>query len=83
MFNGPTAKRHRLWSNDKKLLDEIVARGGTMTRSAMQLLPGKPLVKKYIDKSGKKRHVGIPDRLRSSQYPGSNRTVYIYHLNQL
>ena len=71
-FDGPTAKRHRLWSNDKSLLEQIVSRGGTLTKAAMQSLPGKPLVKKYIDKAGRKRHVGIPDRLRQSQQLASS-----------
>lgn len=40
-----------------------------MSRAAMQALPGTALglVRKYIDKSGKKRMVGVPERLKSSQ----------------
>lgn len=102
-FGGATAKRHRLWSNDKWLLEQIVSQGhlivsfwsrisrthmflqkhlssfvlfplgilpgGHMSRAAMQSLPGTALglVRKYIDKSGKKRMVGVPERLKSSQ----------------
>ncbi len=42
-----------------------------MSREAMQQLPGKPLVKKYIDKNGTARRVGIPDRLKESQLLGN------------
>lgn len=40
-----------------------------MTRAALQSLPGAKdgLVKKYIDKAGKKRMVGVPERLKCSQ----------------
>eukprot|EP00435_Cladocopium_sp_Y103_P032340 s1178_g8.t1 len=40
-----------------------------MTRAALQALPGAEhgLVRKYVDKNGKRRHVGVPERLRSSQ----------------
>ena len=67
-FNGKTPKRHRLWSNDWGLLQEIHAIGGHMSRTAMQALPGQSLVKKYHDKHGKLRRVGIPARLKESQY---------------
>lgn len=42
-----------------------------MSREAMAQLPGKPLVKKYIDKHGTARRVGIPDRLKESQLLGN------------
>ena len=40
-----------------------------MTRAEMQALPGAQngLVRKYIDKSGRKRHAGIPSLLKGSQ----------------
>ena len=66
-FNGKTPKRHRLWSNDCGLLQEIYEIGGHMSRAAMQSLPGQSLVKKYHDKNGKLRRVGIPARLKESQ----------------
>lgn len=114
-FNGKTAKRHRLWSNDRGLLDAIFAEGaliayqqayiiygmkklyedfdrwvslrycnlhavctcgafiyfegGHMTLAALQSLPGAcdGLVRKYVDKRGQKRHVGVPEKLRKSQ----------------
>ncbi len=45
-----------------------------MTREALRALPGsnQGLVKKYIDKNGKKRHVGVPSRLKRSQPFGCN-----------
>jgi hypothetical protein len=30
-FNGNTAKRHRLWSNCRELLEEVVKQGAGMT----------------------------------------------------
>ena len=44
--------------------------GGQLSREALRSLPGSTqgLVKKYIDKSGKRRHVGVPSRLKRSQY---------------
>lgn len=50
-----------------------------MTRAALQALPGAEhgLVRKYMDKNGKRRHVGVPDRLRSSQCLDSNIYVII------
>lgn len=43
-----------------------------MTRAAMQALPGAKdgLVRKYIDKGGRKRHAGVSERLKSSQWLG-------------
>jgi hypothetical protein len=40
-----------------------------MSREALRMLPGssKGLVRKYIDKAGKRRHVGVPSRLMGSQ----------------
>ena len=40
-----------------------------MTRAEMQALPGAKdgLVRKYIDKSGRKGHAGIPSLLKGSQ----------------
>ena len=66
-FKGPTAKRHRLWSNHAGLLRSIWEIGGAMSKEALQALPGGPLVKKYKDSQGRARCVGIPDKLRASQ----------------
>ena len=38
-----------------------------MTREEMLKLPGGPLVKKYHDRHGQKRCVGIKDKLKQSQ----------------
>ena len=38
-----------------------------MTREALRALPGGPLVKKYKDKNGVNRCVGLKDKLRASQ----------------
>ena len=46
-----------------------------MTREAMRALPGEPLVKKYTDRQGVKRCVGLKEKLKSSQYMGPNLAV--------
>ena len=69
-FSGPTAKRHRLWSNNAALLNAIWEIGGNLSREAMRGLPGGPLVKKYKDSQGKARCTGIRDKLRASQCLG-------------
>ena len=66
-FRGPTAKRHRLWSNSAKLLSGIWRTGGQMSREALRSLPGGPLVKKYTDKHGVARTTGLKDKLKASQ----------------
>lgn len=67
-IGGATAKRHRLWSNCKSILMEVDRRAGYLSREDMLKLPGGPLVRHYIDQNGKKRHAGIPGKLRDSQY---------------
>ena len=39
-----------------------------MSRESMQSLPGSALVRKYIDKRGQNRRVGIPSKLKQSQF---------------
>lgn len=44
--------------------------GGHLSREVLRSLPGVKdggLVRKYIDKSGKKRHVGVAAKLKQSQ----------------
>ena len=47
----------------------LILAGGHMSREALRMLPGSSngLVRKYIDKAGKRRHVGVPSRLKGSQ----------------
>ena len=66
-IGGATAKRHRLWSNCKSILMEVDRRAGYLSREDMLKLPGGPLVRHYVDQNGKKRHAGIPGKLRDSQ----------------
>ena len=42
-----------------------------MGREELRSLKGAPLVKKYEDRNGVKRCVGIKDRLKASQLPGA------------
>ena len=63
----------RLWSNCKEFLEELTAGHQYMSKSQQQALSKsnkKPLVKQFIDKAGKRRHVGIRDNLRASQTLG-------------
>ena len=66
-FNGKTPKRHRLWGNDRRLLRLVHVQAGYMSRSEQSKCPGQT-VRKYIDRNGKKRHVGIKGALTDSQY---------------
>lgn len=69
-FGGPTAKRHRIWSNDQNLLYAIHDEAGSMTKKEMAMLPGGPLVTKYQDRHGLQRCTGIKDKLKASQILG-------------
>ena len=71
-FGGPTAKRHRLWSNDASMLEHICKGAAYMPGYLRNCLTGGGLVRKYCDKSGKRRYVGIPQKLRASQLLRSN-----------
>lgn len=50
---GATPKRHKLWSNDKSLLDEIGNQAGYMSRSMQNSFTTKT-THKYVDKRGGK-----------------------------
>ena len=69
-YGGPTAKRHKIWSNCAKLLSGIWEHGGSLSREQLSALPGGHLVKKYTDRLGVKRMVGIKNKLKSSQLLG-------------
>ena len=66
-FSGETPKRHKLWSNDFRLLELIFGKAGYMSKVEQERCPGKT-TRKYTDGHGKVRHVGIKDNLRNSQY---------------
>lgn len=65
-FNGPSPKRHRLWSNDSGLLDLIGSRAGYMSRIEQAACPVRT-ARTYYDKRGVKRRVGNKEALRDSQ----------------
>ena len=67
-FAGDTPKRHKLWGNDEELLKLIYHHAGYMSKSEQQACPGKT-TRKYVDRHGKTRHVGLKDALRDSQCP--------------
>ncbi|CAE7840892.1 unnamed protein product [Symbiodinium sp. CCMP2592] len=68
-FNGPTPKRHRIWSNCFDLVDGIQKRAGHMLKSEMKRLT-KRLVHRYDDKLGTRRFTGKRKELRDSQILG-------------
>lgn len=63
------------------LIQNVSTSGGTMTREALRSLPGakEGLVRKYIDKEGRKRHAGVPGRLKGSQFLGFKNIPYSVH----
>ena len=65
-FNGPTPKRHRLWSNDIRFIEDVQDRAGFMPRERMAQFKDR-LAVHYIDKNGVKRHTGKPKELKESQ----------------
>ena len=65
MFDGPSAKRHTLWSNCEALVQLIMDRGNEMTPGKMASL--KPLCRYYTDKNGVKRRIAKRDVLKASQ----------------
>ena len=65
MFDGPSAKRHTLWSNCEALVQRIMDRGDQMTPGKMASL--NPLCRYYTDKNGVKRRIAKRDALKASQ----------------
>ena len=65
-FGGPTAKPHRLWCNDKALLESLLRKGGYMSRELLATF-STSLVTKYTDRNGVKRYSGKPKELKNSQ----------------
>ena len=68
-FGSASPKRHKVWSNDGGLLEVIFQRGGYMSREQQTACSTK-LVRKYIDKKGVRRCVGLKDELQNSQRLG-------------
>jgi len=65
-FGAATPKRHRLWSNDEDLLNKIASRAGYMSRQQQGSFTTKT-TRKYVDRRGVKRCVGIKKVLKESQ----------------
>ena len=65
MFDGPSAKRHTLWSNEQQLIQAVMDRAHRMSPGKMSTL--KPLCHYYVDSLGVKRRIGKRDELKSSQ----------------
>ena len=66
-FRAATPKRHKVYSNNKQLLEDLHWRAGYMSKEDQAAFETK-LVRKYIDKHGVRRCVGIRDKLRDSQH---------------
>ena len=73
-YNGATPKPHKIWSNDKSLLDAIHQEAGHLSHEERMAFraTGESLVKKYIDSNGRTRCSGIPSKLKASQCLGIN-----------
>ena len=67
IFGSGSPKRHRLLSNDEELLMKIHTKAGYMSREDQQKCDTQ-LVKKYIDKNGCLRCVGLKAELRESAH---------------
>ena len=67
VFGSGSPKPHRLYSNDRTLLDEISLKAGYMSREDQRLCEVKT-TRRYIDKNGKRRCVGIKSALKESAY---------------
>lgn len=67
-FGASSPKRHKVWSNDKAILEMLHHRAGFMSRQQQQACSTTKLVRTYFDKNGVKRCVGIKENLRNSQY---------------
>ena len=65
-FSGATPKPHVIFSQDRQLVDCILARGGYMSKN-VQASFKKSLVTKYIDKNGVQRRTGKRTELKESQ----------------
>ena len=74
-FAGPSPKRHRIWTNDKTLVEKIVARAGYMSRLELREFATK-LTRRYIDALGVKRYSGVTRKLKASQ--NLDPKLYIY-----
>ena len=66
LFDGPTPKKHRVWSNDYNLIAALLERAGTMPKALMDTFTTK-LVDTYVDRNGVKRRVGKKKELKASQ----------------
>ena len=65
-FGGPTPKRHRLWGNDREMLQAVASEAGYMSREEQDRCPLKT-ARHYVDRKGIKRCVGNKDVLKNSQ----------------
>lgn len=76
-FNGPTPKRHRLFSNDRDFLQPIADAAGYMSRVEQSQCKVKT-ARSYHDKQGVRRHVGNKETLRDSQKLCFNPTICFF-----
>lgn len=61
-----SAKRHKLWSNDEQLLQELVAAGGYLPKSVLNAF-GQSLVKKRVRDDGSISFSGNKETMQRSQ----------------
>ena len=67
-FEGETAKRHCIWSNDYAFVKSIVASGGYLSVPAKAALSRRALATSTVDPiTGKKSFTGVKKKLKASQ----------------
>ena len=67
-FGAESPKRHRLLSNCENLLNRIEDRAGYMSKEQQRACSTTKLVRKYTDKRGQSRCVGLKKELRESAH---------------
>lgn len=76
-FDGPNVKPHWLWTNHQ-FIQPLIQDGGRMSKEERLQCSGPSLVRRYIDRNGKKRVVGTKF-LKGSQFLGLARSFRQYH----
>ena len=68
VFGSSSPKPHKLYSNHEETLQAISQRAGFMSRTDQEQCTTVPTTRRYVDRSGKRRRVGVPKALKESAY---------------
>ena len=67
-FDGSSAKRHKIWSNDASFIGDIISRGGYLSHTAKSHLASAALVTQRVDpRTGIRTFTGVKKKLKASQ----------------